>query len=79
MIMTPQLFSVSTSIMFIMFVTKYDSSEEINLEQMMQAEYPDPSFYHRIYRNENYKRALKLWLPFLDERGYLDTLLPFQN
>ena len=62
--------------MFIMFVTKYDSSEEISLEDMMKAENPDPNLYLRAYRNENYKKAIKLWLPFLDERGYLDTMLP---
>lgn len=32
-------------------------------------------FYKRIYRNETYKKAVKAWLPFLDERGYLDVLL----
>ena len=35
----------------------------------------DMEFYTRIYGNETYKKALKLWLPFLDERGYLDSLM----
>jgi hypothetical protein len=61
--------------MFIMFVTKYDQPEEINLENMMHNECP-PEFYHRIFRNENFKKALKLWLPFLNDRGYLDVMLP---
>lgn len=62
--------------MFIMFVTKYDSSEEISLEDMMKSVNPDPNLYLRAYRNEYYKKAAKLWLPFLDERGFLDSLLP---
>lgn len=62
--------------MFILFIVKYESSEEINLEEMMKAESSDEDLYHRIYRNETYKKAVKTLLPFLDERGYLDVLLP---
>jgi hypothetical protein len=69
------LLLAATSILFIMFVTKYESSEEMNLETMMSTESP-PEFYHRIYRNETFKKAVKMWLPFLDERGYLDVMLP---
>ena len=31
--------------------------------------------YKRIYDNETYKKAVKLWLPFLEQRGYLDSLM----
>ncbi|KAG5683603.1 hypothetical protein PVAND_012876 [Polypedilum vanderplanki] len=64
-----------TSLFFIMFVTKYDHSEEINLEVLMKGN-SEPEFYQRIFHNENYKKALKQWLPFMDERGYLDVMLP---
>lgn len=62
--------------MFIMFVTKYESSEEINLEQIMTNADMDPTMFERVFYNENYKKALKMWLPFLDKKGYLDNMLP---
>jgi hypothetical protein len=65
--------------MFILFIVKYESSEEINLEDMMKAESADEDIYIRIYRNETYKKAVKTLLPFLDARGYLDVLLPSEN
>lgn len=30
---------------------------------------------HNIYGNPIYKKALTVWLPFLDKRGYLDRLI----
>jgi thiamine kinase-like enzyme len=66
-------FLAGSCIMFILFVVKYDSPEEINMEVMMGAE--DPEMMHRIYNNECYKKGLKLWLPFLNKRGFLDTMI----
>lgn len=68
--------TAATSIMFILFIVKYESSEEISLEQMMKAESVDEDLYKRIYQNDTYKKAVKTLLPFLDEKGYLDVLLP---
>lgn len=31
--------------------------------------------YKRIYGNETFKKAVKIWLPFMNKRGFLDTLL----
>lgn len=62
--------------MFILFVVKYESSEELSLEDMMKAESPDKDLYNKMYCNETYKKAIKTLLPFLDERGFLDSLLP---
>jgi hypothetical protein len=59
--------------MFILFIVKNDSSEEINLEKLMGSD--DPVMLEKIYNNENYKKGLKLWLPFLNKRGFLDTLV----
>ncbi|KAG5678863.1 hypothetical protein PVAND_008494 [Polypedilum vanderplanki] len=68
-------------LMFILFIVKYDSQEEITLEAMMGLgdqveESIVQAMYTRIYGNETYKKAVKLWLPFLNKRGFLDTLLP---
>lgn len=69
------LFPVAVSLLFILFITKYDSEEEINMEYVIGNSEKDREFYNRIYGNETYKKALKIWLPFLDERGYLDAFM----
>lgn len=58
----------------ILFVVKYDADEEISMELLMQG--GDDEMYDRIYNNEIYKKAVKLWLPFMNKRGFLDCLLP---
>lgn len=56
----------------VLFVVKYDSNEEMSIETMMGG---DPDRLSRLYNSELYKKALKLWLPFLNKRGFLDTLI----
>lgn len=64
--------------MFILSIVKNESTEELNFETLMNN--PDDKVveeaYDRIYKNETYKKAIKTWLPFLNKRGFLDTLLP---
>lgn len=60
--------------MFILFVVKYDSAEEINMEEMMGGGMSQEKM-KEIYSNPIYKKALLAWLPFLNKRGFLDTLL----
>lgn len=69
-------FSACVSLMFILFVVKNDSHEEINIEAMMSG---DPEVMFRMYNAEGYKKALKLWLNFFDKRGFLDTLIVEQK
>lgn len=59
--------------MFILFVVKYDSAEEINMEMIISG--GDEAMLERIYNNDNYKKAIKLWLPFMDKRGFLDSMI----
>lgn len=59
--------------MFIMAIVKYDSNEEMNLEMIMAG--GDEGMFDRIYNNDNYKTAVKLWLPFMNERGFLDKMI----
>lgn len=56
-----------------MCVTKYDLPEELDVPAAMHG---NSEIHHRMYCNETYKKAAKMWLPFLNERGYLDALLP---
>lgn len=60
--------------MFILFIVKYDSTEEITVEQMMTGTC-EPEMFDRIYNNEIYKKAVKLWLQFFNKRGFLDILI----
>lgn len=46
---------------------------EINIEQFISGS--DPEMLDRIYSNKNYKKALNLWLPFLNKRGFLDRMI----
>lgn len=62
--------------MFVMFIVKYDSNEELNLENMMDPESFDPIQIKRALFNDIYQKALRVWVPFLNKRGYLDKLLP---
>lgn len=62
--------------MFVMFVVKYNSKEEMNLDQFMNPNNDDPKLIEEAYGNELYRTALKLWLPFFNKRGFIDNLLP---
>lgn len=59
-------------LMFILFVVKNDSPEEIDMQTMMSG---DADTMYRFYNGEGYKKAVKLWLHFLNKRGFLDTLI----
>lgn len=73
-----RLFSAASCLMFILFVVKYDQPEEISIEQMMTG-VEDPDMVRRVFYNETYKKAVNTWLPFLNKRGYLDSLIPQEN
>lgn len=64
--------------MLLMLIVKYDSKEEFDLEGMTNPELFDSEKIERAYMSDIYQNALKLWLPFLNKRGYLDALLPEQ-
>lgn len=59
-------------LMFILFVVKNDSPEEINMETMMTG---DTEIMYRLYNGAGYKKAVKLWMNFLNKRGFLETLI----
>lgn len=66
------MISAGSCLMFILFVVKNDSNEVLEIEKLMTTE--DPEMHQKIYNNENYMKSLKLWLPFLNKRGFLDTM-----
>lgn len=62
--------------MLILFVAKFDSQEELNMENIMDPEKVNLEMLKNAFMNGTYCKALSLWLPFLNKRGFLDTLLP---
>lgn len=60
--------------MDIMFICKYDSEEELTMEQFMDPNGFNEDMLNRMYRNELFLGAVKSWLPFLFKRGFLDTV-----
>lgn len=56
----------------ITFVCKYDSDHDLTMEDFMNPDAFDEEMIYRIYQNDNFLNAVKLWLPFMYKRGYLD-------
>lgn len=60
--------------MFTMFIVKYDDDQELNMQKLFY-EGLSAETMNRIYNNKVYKNALMVWLPFFNERGFLDQLI----
>lgn len=60
--------------MDIMFICKYDSKEELTMEQFMDPNSFDDEMTNRMYKNDIFLNAVKSWLPFLYKRGFLDIV-----
>lgn len=63
------------SMLYVLISAKYESTQEYDLDYLTLNDQKDPEFFERIFGNETYKKAVKTWLPLLDERGYLDRML----
>jgi hypothetical protein len=56
----------------IMFICKYDSQDELTMEQFMDPEFmQNEQVLDGFFGNENFLNAVKTWLPFMHERGFL--------
>lgn len=62
--------------MMIMFIAKFDSQEELDMANIMDPDKINIEMLRKAFMNANYCNALKTLLPFLNKRGFLDTLLP---
>lgn len=62
-------------LMFILFVVKYDSNEEVTMEDLMRGGEAQEKLLDRIYKIENYTNAIKVLLPFMRKRGFLDAMI----
>lgn len=61
--------------MFILSIVKHDSADDLDMTVLTSGSEEGFKMLIKCYQNENYKKALTAWLPFLDERGFLDTLI----
>lgn len=64
-------FTVAACLFLILFV-KNGSQEEFNLDKVFGSD--DPKMLQGIYNDSNYKRALKIWLAYLNDHGVLDAV-----
>lgn len=68
------MISAGTCLILNLSIVKYDAVEEMDLQTMMTGSC-NPEKYQKIFQNEIYKKAVTLWLPFLNKRGFLDALI----
>lgn len=59
--------------MFVLALIKNDSAEDINVTTLLSS-VNDPQKLEGIFNNNNFKKAAKLWLPFMNERGFLNAI-----
>lgn len=67
-------FAVSALIIFL-FPTKINTEMEINLDQVFLGGEQAEEILKIIFTNELYAKACQKWLPFFNERGFLDSLI----
>lgn len=65
---------ICTCLMVFMFIVKYDSPEPMDINTIVSGG-GSPEMMAMVFGSVYYKKALKLWLPFFDKRGFLDTLI----
>lgn len=65
----------ATCLIFSLSIVKSDSSDELNLETFVANAADNSQMLLRAFVNPSYVAAVKAFLPFLDERGFLDALI----
>ena len=68
--------SVFSFVMSVMLIIKYESNTDLNIEALMDPTKSDAKVMEEAFSGKLYQESLKIWLPFLNKRGFLDTLLP---
>lgn len=68
-------FSIATSLIFVLFVCKLDSEEVVSMDKLFKGGEEADNILKIIYNNEYFAKACKTWLPFLNQRGFLNSLL----
>lgn len=69
------LIACTTSLVFKLLLVKQDTSKEKNLEEKLYDAIESDEILGTAFSNPIYEAAIKAWLPFLDENGFLDCLI----
>lgn len=55
--------------LFVLAIIKNDSTEEVTFGSLFVG-LQKPEILELIFNNPNFRKALMLWLPFMDDRGF---------
>jgi hypothetical protein len=60
-----------------LFFAKYSSEKEFSFDMLMfeTDENALRELYDRLFQDEYFVKGVKTWLPFMNERGFLDILI----
>jgi hypothetical protein len=58
-----------------LLVAKHNSTEELRYDQLVQPISEQKVLLEIVYKIENFTNAIKLILPFMKERGFLDAMI----
>jgi hypothetical protein len=61
--------------MTILLVSKHYAAEQLRYDQLMQPTNEQKVLLEKVYKIDNYTNAIKYFLPFMKERGFLDALI----
>jgi hypothetical protein len=61
--------------MIVLLSAKHDASEGWIFYEMIKPTPEQKIILENVYKVENYTNAIKLMLPFMKERGYLDAMI----
>lgn len=61
--------------MLSLLLAKHDSDNEINLETFLTNSHGNGEMFLKAFLAPSFEKAAKMWLEFLDEKGFLDRLI----
>lgn len=67
--------SACSRIMLILLIVKNEYTDVLDLNAIIGGSDEILKLMKKVYQSESYKKAITTWLPFLDERGFLDKML----
>lgn len=70
-----RMFFLGCTMLFLLVCfVKYNFSLEVDIQELLTGP-ENPEVLKMLFTNDNFRNAMQLWLPFLDERGFLDTMI----
>lgn len=60
--------------MFMLTVMKYNLDDAVSVGLLL-SEIGNSEIMDKVFKNDQFKKAVKTWLPFLNKRGFFDPLM----